>query len=84
MNIGKGIKIGAAWGLGLAVVATIPQLFMPIGEPRRGADLIAMAKADWHRGDFWAERMFSFLVLFVVGFVIAGLIGAFSPERKMK
>ena len=76
--------MGTAWGLGLAVVTTIPQLFMPIGEARRGADLIAMAKADWHHGDFWMERTFGFVVMFLFGFLVAGLIGAFRPEKTMK
>ena len=76
----KGIRRGFKWGLILSAVLTLPNLFMPQGDPAPGYSAAAVLRDELVQPAFWPNIAGIFGMFFVVIFVIATLIGAFRPS----
>ena len=75
-----GLRRGVKWGLIIATLLTLPNLFIPQGDPAPGVEIADIVRRQLATPSFWFEELGLFAVFFAVVFVIATLIGAFRPS----
>jgi hypothetical protein len=83
-NYRNGTRVGVKAGLVTALIITIPNLLVPVGDPIEGADFKELIKEQWTWFYFWEEKAFVFGVFFVLAFAVGFVIGTFRPELNNK
>ena len=76
----KGVRRGFKWGLIVSALLTLPNLFLPIGDPIPGAPLGPIIRHQLVEPLFWLNILGIFGSIFVVVFLLTALLGAFRPD----